>query len=81
MKSRQDVVNEYRNRQEKPEYRQIGVIGMIPRDNWSFTSVTNLVEEVRAGIKWLDFDCISNNKSEHVEMMGYISSKFKIIND
>ena len=67
-KTVQQIVDEYRNRQEKPEHLSITLTKMSG-DTQSYRNVTNIREVYDNGV-WLEFDSIYNGISKHNRILG-----------
>ena len=81
MKTRQQVIDEYRNRQEKPEYDNIGVLSYGDDKTKIFDNVCNLIEFEMRGREWVSFDYLYNGTKKHIEINGFINSKANIIDE
>ena len=74
MKTRQQVIDEYKNRQEKPEYTQIGIMPQGKIDGGLlFSDVSNLISWIEDGREWNEFDYVMNTRSKHARIVGWIN--------
>jgi hypothetical protein len=75
------IVDEYKKRQEKPQYSSMGVVGIGDKDTWTFSDVTNLVDTYEDDYEKIEFDCEHNNIKEHVKMIGTVTRTFQVIDE
>lgn len=82
MKTVQQIVNEYKNRQETPEYSQI-TIHPDPNPQGKvlvFDAVRNFetVYDKKTG-RWLEFDSVYDSVSRHVRIKGYVNQFIEML--
>ena len=84
MKTVNDIVDEYKNRQETPEYSLIVIVDAKGK-SWTYNDVTNLQTTIKTteyvdNGRWVEFDSIYESKSRHIQIYnGHIIKYIKNI--
>lgn len=79
-KTQLDVLNEYKNRQDNPEYKWIGVSEDSGQYE-QFSNVSNVQNTKDELGLWLEFDTKARHKSTHIKLHGPIVKYEQLINE
>lgn len=79
-KTQLDVLNEYKNRQDNPEYKYIGILEDVGQYE-QFENVTNLKNTKDECGYWLEFDTYEMHNKKHIKVHGHVVKYEQLINE